>query len=436
MAGLLFGIAGGAFAEDAPARGAASVEERLQALDQKLHALEEKRGAEQERATKGDTIVGAGKDGFFLKSADGDYQLKLRGYIQADGRFFAGGRNSTGIDQFLLRRVRPIFEGTVAKNFDFRIMPDFGNGKTELQDAYLDIRFLPELKLRGGKFKSPVGLERLQSGTDILFVERGLPTNLVPNRDVGFQLHGEVLDGALSYAVGVFDGSPDGASVDGDTGDDKEFAGRVFARPFKGSVIDALAGLGVGIAGSYGDTEGALPSYKTPAQEKFFSYKSSSSAAGTHYRISPQVYYYWNSFGFLGEYVVSSQEVKNGSSAAALRNDAWQAEASYVLTGEKASYKGVTPRNSFDIRKGTLGAFEVAARYGKLNIDKGAFPVFADPAKSARVAESVGGGVNWYLNRNVKIVANYEQTSFHGGATGGKDRDDEKIFLSRFQIAY
>ncbi len=38
-------------------------------------------------------------------------------------------------NDILLRRVRPIIEGTLGKNYQFRIMPGFGRGKTELLDA-------------------------------------------------------------------------------------------------------------------------------------------------------------------------------------------------------------------------------------------------------------------------------------------------------------
>ena len=46
-----------------------------------------------------------------------------------------------GADTFVLRRVRPILEGTLFKNFDVRLTPDFGGGTTVLQDAYVDLRF-------------------------------------------------------------------------------------------------------------------------------------------------------------------------------------------------------------------------------------------------------------------------------------------------------
>lgn len=163
-------------------------------------------------------------------------------------------------------------------------MPDFGGGKTELQDAWLDFKYFPQAKLQVGKFKTPFGIERLQSGTDTLFIERGLPNNLVPNRDIGVALHGDLFDGKLSYAAGVFNGVADGASLDSDIDNNKEFAGRIFIKPWKESgnwLFDwlLLDGLGVGFAVTTGKADGTssatyLPSYKTPGQQTFFSYRT------------------------------------------------------------------------------------------------------------------------------------------------------------------
>jgi phosphate-selective porin OprO/OprP len=136
-----------------------------------------------------------------------------------------------------------------------------------------------------------------------------------------------------------------------------------------------------------------------------------------------------------GEYVKSYQRVQREAAHATLDNDAWQVAVSYVLTGENASYRSVTPAQTFDFAKGTWGAFEVAARYGELNVDKKAFPVFADPTKAARVAEAWGVGLNWYWNRNVKFQLNYEQTDFTGGSAKG-ERPKERVMLGRFQLAF
>src|SRR4030095_16818352 len=115
-------------------------------------------------------------------------------------------------DQFLLRRVRPIVEGTVGGIYDFRFTPDFAQGRTVIQDAYVTGRFAPGFQLTGGKFKAPIGLERLQSASDIRFVERAYPTQLVTNRDIGLQVAGNVLEDRLAYQVAYLNGSNNGQS--------------------------------------------------------------------------------------------------------------------------------------------------------------------------------------------------------------------------------
>ena len=98
------------------------------------------------------------RNGFTLQSETGDFVLKLTGYVQADGRFAVGDDAGLVTNQFLMRRVRPIFQGTVAKYFDFYIVPDFGNAVAVVQDAYVDVRFTPKLRFRAGKMKTPFGI--------------------------------------------------------------------------------------------------------------------------------------------------------------------------------------------------------------------------------------------------------------------------------------
>jgi phosphate-selective porin OprO/OprP len=343
-----------------------------------------------------------------------------------------------------MRRVRPILEGTVFKIFDFRVMPDFGLGTTVLQDGFVEARFLPALRLRAGKFKPPVGLERLQSATDLLFVERAMPTNLVPNRDVGVQLAGDLAHARLQYAVGVFNGVPDGGSGDSDTDDSKDVVARVFAQPFAAGG-GTLGDLGLGIAVTFGDQAGdvtapGLPAFRTSGQLVFFSYRSDGTAAGTavaaggRTRISPQAFFYRGHLGILAEYVQSKQEVRRGTTRADLTNRAWQTSVSWVLGGS-ASYRGVAPARPFTGPGSGPGAFELAARYSRLDVDRDAFPAFANPASAARIARGLGLGVNWWANRNARLMVSFEKTAFDGGASAD-DRPDETVLLTRFQVGF
>ena len=83
-----------------------------------------------------------------------------------------------------------------------------------LYEAYFELKYFPRANLRVGKFKPPVGLERLQSDDDTSFVERGFPTLLVPSRDIGYQVSGDIVNRRISYTVGVFNGVPDNGLSD------------------------------------------------------------------------------------------------------------------------------------------------------------------------------------------------------------------------------
>jgi phosphate-selective porin OprO/OprP len=317
-----------------------------------------------------------------------------------------------------------------------------------LQDAYADLRFAPSFKVRAGKFKGPFGLERLESATELTFVERGTPTNIAPNRDLGVEAFGDLAAGRVSYAIGVFDGVVDGGSLDTDDHSGKDVEGRVFVVPFRQSQSDTFKQLGFGIAGTNGSQHGSLAqpnlaSYKTAAQQTFFKYRSDLTPAGTaladgsHWRVGPQGYYYAGSVGFLTEYYVSSQRVRLGAASADVQSKAWQVSGVLALTGEQESYRGIlAPRHNFDRSAGAWGGFELTARYGEQTIDDAAFPVFANPSAAARAAHDAVVGMNWYLNRFVKITGQYENIQFDGGAPDGGDRPAERGVFTRLQFAF
>lgn len=441
------GVIGGpiftAMADDAPS-SSLTTEQRLNALEQEIGVLRkqlEQEKAQAVRKTNETAIVVAGKDGFIVKSADNNFQLKLSGYVQADGRFYFHDGAHSFSDTFLVRRARPVFEATVYKDFTLRLMPDFGGGSTVLYDAYMDWKHWSWLGLRVGKFKAPIGLERLQNDPDEMFTETAFPTALVPTRDIGAQIGGDIFGGAANYAVGVFNGAVDGSSTtDIDTGDSKDLAARIFLQPFKNTDIEPLRKLGAGLAGSYGNqqitaTSTNLPTYKTPGQQTFFSYRSTAFPDGERTRLAPQGYYYWGPLGLLGEYTISEQQVTLGTTSEPLRNRAWQVAASFLLTGDDAAFAGVNPKHPFDLKTGQWGAWEIVGRYHVLEVDHDAFPTFANPATAARKATAWGVGLNWYLSRNIRANLDYEQTYFDGGATAG-NRPSEEVMFTRLQLRY
>src|SRR5579862_5536582 len=425
---------------------------QIQELDQKVRILERQHELDKEdavTAAKTQPRLKLDASGFTLSSADTNFSIGLHGLVQLDSRTFFDDHNLNN-DAFLLRRARPIITGTVFHDFDFNFTPDFGGSVVQIQDAYLNYRYNPELQLEAGKFKSPVGLEQLQSDPYLLLNERSLVTDLVPNRDLGVELHGDLFGGAASYAAGIFDGVSDynGTTVNTDSDNDKAFAGRLFFQPWKTSDVDWLQGLGFGVGGSYeSDRNGAAgltPGYTTDGQQKFFTYSAGVIANGQHWRISPQGYYYYGPLGILGEYVISDQVVSRTNAplgSADLRNKAWEVSASWVLTGEDAAYTGVTPRHPFNLHAGGWGAWQVVGRYEELNVDHNAFSAalpFAASTTSASSAHAWSAGLNWYLNRNVRLNASFSHTLFSGyaGATPAVPAQAENVVFTRIQLAF
>ncbi len=444
---LLVGVSFAAGADEA-----LSVEQRLQALDQEVKQLKE--AAARNALATGATasaasldapakLTASAKEGFSLSSADGAYRLRLGGFAQIDGRYFLADEELPFTNTFTLAKVRPIIEGTLAKYFDYRLMFDLVSTPT-LVDAYLTANIDPAFKLTAGRFKVPFGLEMLQSDTNTAFITRGLPTALSPTRDAGFQVSGDVLGGTLSYAVGVFNGPVDGGSKDPDTNDDKDGIGRLWATPFKNSGQLAVQGLSLGIAASFGHEKGAataatsnVPTYKTAGNNTFFTYDATAFAKGDRTRFSPQLYWPIASFDVMAEYVVTTQRVQEAAAAADITNSSWQVVAGYVITGEKATMKGISPANPFGTEG--WGALQFVARVGMIEIDDAAYDNgFASRLTSASTVTNIGVGVNWFLNRNVKLQLNYDHSTFDDGATAalGGDREDEQVIQSRVQFVF
>jgi phosphate-selective porin OprO/OprP len=471
LAGITAGLAGPAWAAE-PTR--AELEERVRRLEQIIEdkGLDQK-GAVPEASVddpvipksevdaliedklKKQKVLAGWQDGFFLQSPSGDFKLKLQGYLQVQSRNFPLHDSKTNFDTIFLRRARPIIEGSVFKYFDYRFMFDFGQGTANVQDAFARITYLPYAAPIVGKFKSPLSLERLQSGAELEFVERSIANNLAPNREVGAALGGVFLGERVNYQLGVFDGAIDGRSIDGDVTSDKDFQGRLFVEPFKGTDVAPLAGLGLGVAGTFGHSRnenyGPL-NYRTAGGATFFRFPTSSTVSvtmnGDRSRISPQGYWYWGPFGAMGEYFSNRTDLKRTQTqtdAPALvtdttfKNYGWFLQASWVLTGEQATYKQVVPINPFDPFNGRWGAFELGGRVSQVHNDRSVFEdgFTSVGAGATTKATAYTGGLNWYLNRNVKLQLNWEHTEFGEKlALEGDDRGSEDALLTQLQISF
>lgn len=90
-------------------------------------------------------------------------------------------------------------------------------------------------------------------------------------------------------------------------------------------------------------------------------------------------------------------------------------------------------------------AFDVVARFGELRFDDGAVfeRGFADPTRAARRAYAAGAGLDWFPNKSLRFVLDFEATWFRFGARPeagstelAADRATERTLLARVQTAF
>lgn len=445
-------------AQTASASDIDALREQIRLLDQKLRVLERNSELASETAAadaKKLPKITASDGRFEIASADGANSLRLRGLVQGDARFFLDDANAAQ-DGLLLRRARLIFEGKFADIFQYTVQPEFSGTVVSILDANINTVLNPGLQVRVGRFKTPIGLEQLQSDPVAFFNERSIATNLTPNRDVGIQVHGDVFNNRLNYAVGVFNGVLDGGNSTPSTNTsalnpegDLTLVARLFATPFANDKDSVLKGLGFGIAAGTGNYTNAganvntLNAYRTDGQQNFFAYRGTTAADGTATTISPQAYFYSGPLGILAEYVSSSAELANGANSRDITNTAFNLSVGYVLTGEESTYKGVTPNTSFSPAKGTWGAFEVVGRIAQVDIDDDVFAgggtSLAAAATNATEVTAYGVGLNWYLSKTVRANFDLFQNKFDfQGArpAAGALSDDELAFITRLQVSF
>lgn len=371
---------------------------------------------------------------FVIQSDNGDNRLQIGGFVQMDARYALDDDQQRVTDTFTVRRFRSILQGRLYRHFEYYFNTDFAGGNVTVRDAYFDTVFSRALHVRVGKMKSPFSYERLILVSAMLPVERGLSTQVAPDRDTGIMALGDVAGGVISYAGFIGNGPVDGGLSDLDTNDAKELVGRAVIRPWGHYPKHVLSSLGVAIAASTTSAQPAgLPTFTSPGRQAFFSY-SGATGDGERHRWSPQAFYYHGPFGAYGEYVHSQGAIRKGAAIADVEHESWQVVGSWVLTGEAAGERNVRPKVSFDPPTGHWGAFQVIGRIQSLSVSPNAVALGFTTAGSSRTAKGYMAGFNWFVAPSVKWNFDFERTVFDGDPKGPRHAENMVLVRAQFQL--
>jgi len=457
--------AAAAAAADAPvqnADGRATLDQRVDALEKDLAALSAQGGAPV-------SIYADPVRGLRFANADGTYGIQFSGLLQEDSRtyLYDGVDNEKGLvtqqpNEFVNARSRLIIDAFLGPRVKARYQEDFsnnGNGAI-LLDAYGELKLASWALLRAGQFKDPLDIERWRITPALDFIQYGYTAGLVVDRSQGALL--EIADSRQVFYLS-------GGAVDGDTdagstpvvqayNSDKDAVAKLFLQPLRALDGQTLGNLGLGVAGSAGNHSGdPEQSYKSEGQLTIVSLGGGNAAAsaveGASYRVIPQAYWYWKGLSLLGEYVHESQGFRLATTRQneIADNEAWQAQAGWVLTGENAGYDGLKLNKD----SGSWGALQLVARVQGAEYNEGAYSAYgptgsvlskglADPETSVESLKSWSAGINYVPVSGVKLLADLDQTSFTGGgailSSAGKvvlsNRPAEQILQVRAQFSF
>jgi len=408
------------------------------------------RPTEREGIHTGGFPLAGWNEGFYLRAADGSYELHITGQLQSDCREFLNDVDTTtSPDTFIVRRARLGIEATLLQYYEFRLLGDFAQSSytKSLVDAYMNVHYWDALQFETGKFKQPFSYEQLIQDRYVPFLERSLIDQLVPQRDEGVMIHGrKMFDDRFDYAVAFSNGDQYDSGVD--TNNHKDFNGRLALRPFAASDGGLLHGLQLGIAGGYGvENEPISPNVlTTPATVEWFTYNSGVLANGIRDRISPELVYFHNSFGFAAQSYYEDQQVQASATKPVVDvpTHGFYVMATYLLTGEERyDYtQQIDPIRPFSpFRPGASpGAWELVWRISQLDVGQEVFTAkLATPGQSSLEATESTFGFNWYWNKWVRAQFNWEHAWFSnpvkiGNAPSAFTKED--ALYTRFQFIF
>jgi phosphate-selective porin OprO/OprP len=95
----------------------------------------------------------------------------------------------------------------------------------------------------------------------------------------------------------------------------------------------------------------------------------------------------------------------------------------------------ISPRNP--VGTGGFGAWELVARYDELDLWDNSAASEVGSVTDLRGTESENWtiGVNWYVNDNIRFMANYVDSDIKDSA-GNNNTGDIKLFILRGQVAF
>jgi len=357
-------------------------------------------------------------EGIKIKQGETQFQIKAR--MMWDYDTFDGIHNDgeSGSDSEL-RHTRLTFKSKLNNALQAKLQIDFDQDdettssvETGVGDAYIQYTGWDYFWVTVGRAKEPFGLERMSSSRYITTIERSMATGaFAPGRNIGVGLSGNADN--MTWAVGLYQVNEE--DEEEENHNDYGITAQLTHTPWHGH--NNL--LHLGIAGSVRNFGGKKYQIKERAEvhtaEKIV--KSAKILADKVNLFGLEAAWVKGSFSLQTEYMMAV--IKAETEAEDVNYAGYYLQSSYFLTGESRSYK----KGRFGKIKPNAksGAYELLARYSVLD---------AVDNNAGVEATNITLGINYYMNEQARLMANYINTEL-----SGEDSDESGNAFS-FRIQY
>lgn len=337
-----------------------------------------------------------------------------------DGGEIRGLRfGSVGSFNFDKPWIFTIFAATAAFDKGFDSSDD---DSVNVFDLRLDIPFYQDTTISIGKQKEPISMERLTSMVHLPMQERSAVSDaMMASRNTGIVLSGTGLNRRSTWAGGVFNSWLDASAEIGETA--TQLVGRGTLIPLQSANQNALLHVGGGLR--YSNAKNGIR-YATEPE-----FNQSTNFVDTGFVPVESTMLYnleaacrWGPVLFSGEFVLNQIDDDAAGNPAF---SGYHGTLSYALTGEVRPYNNrsglFAPLPvSRPVNRGGIGAWELSARYSKLDLNEGNV--------TGGDMDIYSLGLNWWLSTAASVGINYRHIVLDdGNMTGHSDGIMTRILL-------
>ena len=399
------------------------------------------------------------RDGFGMRSADDQFQLRLRFLTQIDAKLFTPTDQEPARSGMYIPRFRTYFEGQLRDGCEYELsLQRSVEGTFDLLDANINFRPSDAFQLRVGRSLTPYSYAWYDHLEQFYITpERGLlPLNFGLARQVSIIAHGNLNDDMIEYAFGPTFGHISGLA---DTNATREGVGYLNFRPFtrrEGAVLQYF-NLGGSLAlGRQSLATTPLPlrtSIQTSENDEaaqaastiFMEFHNTVIQNGTRQQGALHAANYYGPWSVEAEFYALTFEARPTAGAAftTIPVLGYDVQLARFLTGESVRRREIVdPLRPFGRGPNSgWGAVEVFGRYSEISLSDKVFTAgLAEETEWTNKASVVDVGVNWYLNRFVKIASLWQHGMYDRpvllNRDTGKTSTSGDLFWTRVQMSF